>query len=142
APSGRAYHTAIWTGKVMVIWGGGANGVQLDTGGRYDPATDTWTAVATLNAPSPRQGHVSVWTGNLMVVWGGVVWGSVPTSNPIVGGRYDPALDSWTYTSTENAPPGRAGSRAIWTGRQVVLWGGFGSSLEDTGGRYDPSADT
>jgi hypothetical protein len=146
APSPRAFHSADWTGTRMVIWGGGAGSVQYDTGGRYDPATDTWSVVSTLNAPSPRQAHVAVWTGHVMVVWGGVQYGTVPQWNPQVGGRYDPASDTWTYTSTVNAPPGRAGPRAIWTGREVVLGGGSDSSptgsLQDTGGRYDPSADT
>jgi hypothetical protein len=33
APSGRYYHTAIWSGVEMIIWGGPGT----DTGGRYKP---------------------------------------------------------------------------------------------------------
>ena len=42
APPARNYHTAVWTGSEMIIWGGW-NGPGLNTGGRYDPTTDSWT---------------------------------------------------------------------------------------------------
>src|SRR5262249_26086804 len=84
--SARAFHTAVWTGSEMIVWGG-SNAPFLNTGGRYNPATDTWTATTTANAPSPRQFHTAVWTGSEMIVWGGgVVFG--PSFN--TGGRYDP----------------------------------------------------
>ena len=65
---------------------------DLNTGGQYDPATDTWTATSTTNAPDPRFYHTAVWTGSEMIVWGGFL---VDVLNS--GGRYDPAyrqLDS------------------------------------------------
>ena len=50
-PSPRAYHTAIWTGSKMVVWGGDpyTSSRSLDTGGIYDnpallpPPTDFYT---------------------------------------------------------------------------------------------------
>src|SRR2546422_1070361 len=39
APTGRSLHTAVWTGSRMVVWGGAND----NTGGVYDPATDSWT---------------------------------------------------------------------------------------------------
>ena len=81
APSVRRSHTAVWTGSVMVVWGGyGGTAGSFDTGGRYDPAADTWTATSTVGAPSARGGHTAVWTGSVMVVWGG--------NNLVTGGRY------------------------------------------------------
>jgi len=41
APSARSYHTAAWTGGEMVIWGGFDGTKPLNTGGQYDPNTDT-----------------------------------------------------------------------------------------------------
>src|SRR5262249_15859507 len=38
APAARAGHTAVWTGSEMIVWGGGDD----NTGGRYNPSTDTW----------------------------------------------------------------------------------------------------
>jgi len=43
----------------------------VDTGGRYNPATDTWATMTTINAPTGRMGHAGVWTGTQMLIWGG-----------------------------------------------------------------------
>ena len=140
APSGRIWHTAVWTGSEMLVWGGYDDGVvDFNTGGRYNPSTDTWTATATANAPNARQNHTAVWTGSEMVVWGGV--GDLGYSN--TGGRYDPSTDSWTVISTTNAPNGRYDHTAVWTGSKMIVWGGTDdSNVFDTGGRYDPSTDS
>jgi len=136
APSARVFHTVVWTGRLMVVWGGLSSDAYTDvnTGGRYDPAADTWTPTSTAGAPSPRNGHTAVWTGSLMVVWGG--WGEEAAVN--TGGRYDPAADSWTLTSTTGVPSALGYHTAVWTGSLMVVWGGNDS----TGGRYDPAADT
>ena len=84
----------------MIVWGG-IDGDSLNTGGRYNPSTDSWTATSTTNAPAGRLGHTAVWTGSEMIVWGG--WGDIGYLN--TGGRYNPSTDSWTATSTTNAPP-------------------------------------
>src|SRR2546426_3758396 len=52
----RTNHTAVWTGSVMIVWGG-YNIFNFNTGSKYDPATDNWTAISRMNAPSPRSGH-------------------------------------------------------------------------------------
>ena len=71
----------------MVVWGGSGNTTTyLNTGGRYDPATDSWTATSTTSAPDARYLHTAIWTGSEMIVWGGgTILGEVNT-----GGRYDP----------------------------------------------------
>ena len=71
----------------------------LNTGGRYNPSTDSWTATSTTNAPAGRDGHTAVWTGSEMIVWGGHIDGSSYYLN--TGGRYNPSTDSWTATSTD-----------------------------------------
>ena len=64
-------HTAVWTGSEMIVWGGD-NALQLlNTGGRYNPSTDSWTATSHhQRAHCPRL-HTAVWTGSEMIVWGG-----------------------------------------------------------------------
>ena len=59
-PEARSGHTAVWTGSEMIVWGGGDidfNGEEfsLNTGGRYDPATDSWTATSTTSAPARQR---------------------------------------------------------------------------------------
>ena len=43
----------------MIVWGGEHNGTPLDTGGRYNPSTDTWTATSTTGAPAPCRDRLS-----------------------------------------------------------------------------------
>ncbi|GAN33563.1 MAG: hypothetical protein L6Q53_06590 [Candidatus Brocadia sinica] len=66
---------------------GGWNGTNyFNTGGRYNPTTNTWTATSTTGAPSARFRHTAVWTGAQMIVWGG--WNGTSYFN--TGGLYTP----------------------------------------------------
>jgi hypothetical protein len=72
-----------------------------------------------------------------MIVWGGYVYN--PNQNFNTGGRYNPGTNSWTATSTTNAPDAREAHTAVWTGSEMIVWGGYAlSSNQDlnTGGRY------
>lgn len=66
APSPRAAPVAVWTGQELLIWGGqGCRSAQSPAsscgdGARYDPATDTWTPMATVGAPPAHRGHRGV----------------------------------------------------------------------------------
>jgi hypothetical protein len=141
APSVRVGSTAVWTGKVMIVWGGEQRGAPLSTGARYDPAMDSWTVMSTLRAPLARHGHTAVWSGGAMIVWGGV------DSNNVVldsGGRYDPESDSWSPMSRTGAASPRTGHIAEWSGAQMLIWGGGTSDniFLAAGGRYDPGTDS
>lgn len=136
---GRSLHTAVWTGTEMIVWGGHDGYRELGDGRRYDPVTDTWTAVSVVGAPAGRYYHVAVWTGSEMVIWGGISASTTFAS----GGRYNPATDTWTSTSNTSAPIARAAPSVVWTGSEMVVWGGLaGASFLQTGGRYDPVGDT
>ena len=138
-PVARSRHTAVWTGSEMIIWGGYYVGVYgVNTGGRYNPSTDSWTATSTVNAPDGRSSHTAVWTGTEMIVWGGT--GSGVNFN--TGGRYYPTTDSWTATGTANAPSARSLHTATLTGSEMIVWGGYNGVQLDTGGRYNPNTDS
>jgi len=139
APTGRYDHTAVWTGTEMILWGGLISSGYANTGGRYNPSTDSWTATSTTNAPAGRERHTAVWTGTEMIVWGGYNGSFLST-----GGRYNPGTDSWTATSTTNAPAGRRTHTGVWTGTEMIVWGGSPtiSTYLNTGGRYNPSTDS
>jgi hypothetical protein len=106
-PDPRTEHGAVWTGSLMIVWGG--NG---QTGGRYDPVTDWWTATSTVNAPSGRSRFSTVWTGNWMIVWGGI--GSEYLDRRAVRSRR-----MWTPTQT-SAAPGRSSHVAVRTGSEML----------------------
>ena len=140
APEPRSTYATVWTGALMLIWGGlDAGGFDAAIGGRYDPSSDSWTPISSGPAPSPREGHTAVWTGTQMIVWGGLsVLDSLGNVDYLdTGGKYDPALETWSPTTTVGAPSARVGHTAVWTGDRMVVWGGGA----DTGGRYDPIAD-
>lgn len=144
APSARAVHTAVWTGTEMIVWGGhkylNPGTIQFDTGGRYNPSTNSWTKVSTSGAPYKRSSHTAVWTGTEMIIWGG------SSNSPIsqtTGGRYNPTSNSWKTVSTVHCPSGRYVHTAVWTGTEMIVWGGFyGSDRLKTGARYNPVSDS
>jgi N-acetylneuraminic acid mutarotase len=142
APVARAQHSAVWTGSEMIIWGGlgCGNNCNLNTGGRYNPSTDSWTTTSTVNAPEARWEHTAEWTGSEMIVWGG----SDDMNALHTGGRYDPSTDSWTPTGLVNVAPGRVHNTAVWTGSEMIVWGGVDETFHDcnTGGRYNPTTDS
>jgi N-acetylneuraminic acid mutarotase len=140
-PSARGWHSAVWTGSEMIIWGGVATSGYLNTGGRYNPASDTWAPITTTNAPSARFLHTAVWAGSEMLVWGGSCGADCYFNT---GGRYDPATDTWTTITPTGAPSARYQHPAVWTGSEMIVWGGRGTSptYKNDGGRYDPATDT
>jgi N-acetylneuraminic acid mutarotase len=113
-PQGRAGHSAVWTGREMIVWGGCRDlncQTPLRTGGRYNPVTDSWVATSTLEAPSARDSHSAVWTGTEMIVFGGE-WGA---RNPTVfdtGGRYCLAAPSYDLSVSPTALQAAPGENA------------------------------
>ena len=88
----------------MIVWGGyffDGNPHFLNTGGRYNPGANIWTATSLLNVPSARTVHAAVWTGNEMIVWGGEAYDDFGTST---GGPLLRAIRSNTDTDTESYP--------------------------------------
>src|SRR6185369_9342250 len=134
----------------MIVWGGFLSPTETTrTGGRYDPATDTWSPTLLSPNVATRAFHQAVWTGSIMVVWGGVS-SFFTRSWPTVGERYDPVTDTWQQTTSSGAPVGREQFSAVWSGSEMVIQGGYGACVPipqfpffcaqavlRTGGRYD-----
>lgn len=144
APSPRWQHSAVWTGKEMIVWGG-SRYESLDPpkfaacgdGAAYDPETDRWRPLAVASAPSPRLSHSAVWTGSTMIVWGGLEASGTRRDGAI----YDPARDSWQPMQSAGAPTGRGNHWAFWTGSSMFVWGGGsneGDLLYNDGAVFTP----
>lgn len=134
-PEGRQIPSSVWTGTEMIVWGGSNENPDfyLNSGGRYNPTTDSWLATNITEAPIPRHEHSVVWTGSQMIIWGGAAVGGITDT----GGKYDPASDTWIATDQTNAPTGRQDHSGIWTNSEMIIWGGFdGAGFVQTGGRY------
>jgi N-acetylneuraminic acid mutarotase len=131
----RLFHTAVWTGHEMIIWGGTANSEDgspqpAPQGAAYNPRTDTWRVLP--ESPLSSRGfHSAVWTGTEMIVAGG----SAGVRTPWVGdtAAYNPTTDQWETLPSTGAHREEAG-QAVWTGRQLIIYSGsYGYS-------YDPAA--
>jgi len=142
APSNREHHTAVWTGSEMIVWGGttySGGDIYHNTGGKYNPVSNSWNFVSTINAPIGRSLHTAIWTGSKMFVWSGDI---DYLSFTETGGLYNPENNSWQPTSVTSAPTGRRNHTLIWTGDEAIVWGGgYGGSSLNTGGRYNPDSD-
>ena len=108
----------------MIVFGGqDETGEQLSTGGRYDPASDMWSATASMPAPGEtRMRHTAVWDGTRMQIYGG--FGDVGATLNVFrpdggapGGRaYDPALNAWNDVTTAGEPSARDRHSAVHDG--------------------------
>ncbi len=157
SPLSKAGHSILWTGTEVLLWGGNSQSssvpgpTTLRSGARYNPVSQKWFPISTLNAPSARQNHGAVWTGKEMIVWGGdgMVNSGQQVSALNTGGRYDPATDTWRPMEINGAPTARAGHSMVWADRELLIFGGrtntydpMGSSALSSGARYQPKTDT
>jgi hypothetical protein len=144
----RADHVAVWTGTEMLVWGGTTNsgflGIPRSDGARYNPTSNTWTPMSSVNAPVGRALALGVWTGTELIVWGGFLGHTNNSSNLNTGGRYNPATDTWTPFNTGQYTWSQE-STAVWTGSKVIWAGGIGQggSMVNRSGKggitYDPA---
>ena len=125
-PTARDWHTAVWTGSEMIVWGGDAGGRLITVAPQAPPSTHKSRDGVRGSTPTPTP---------------------TPTATPIpshgTGATYDPSTDNWTATSTSNAPSARGSHTAIWTGSEMIVWGGFDGIVHlKTGGRYNPATNS
>jgi hypothetical protein len=148
--SGRYGHSAVWTGKEMLIFGGQSWNVgiytTLNSGALYNPATDSWKIISKVNAPSPRENALSVWTGSKFILWGGdSKFGSAENNYAYFydGFAYEPITDQWNKildnsildnTSTDGS--------AVWTGKEMIIWNSKKNGSAYAGSRYNPMTNT
>ena len=134
APAARAMHASVWTGDGLVVWSGRGSGGWLEDGAVYDPTADAWTSfdlsslpltsgATDIAAPSPRYGANSVWTGSAMMVFGGQLGGEKKHTGFVIQFENGQPV-SWEPMSETDAPGGRTGHTAVWTGDHMIVWGG------------------
>ncbi len=134
APSPRYDATAVWddVDKVVVVWGGNGPSGPLGTGGRFDPAKNTWSPMSTSGAPSARSGHTAVWATPLMGFPGStagmIVWGGTDKTGHVGDGAiYDPSKDAWIGpVDPTAAATARSAHAAVWDGQRMIVHGGYG----------------
>jgi hypothetical protein len=138
----RVLATAVWTGTVVVIWGGGdpAGTSDFQTGGVYDPATNTWKMMSLDQAPSARRAPRGVWTGSRVLFWGGWLRSGVPEDKAFL---YDPNNDTWSQTSNSGTPPKLSDATSGFSGSSFFVYGGRPNGAGESSAffRYQPATD-
>jgi N-acetylneuraminic acid mutarotase len=149
------YHGKIYAfGGFVYPASGPAAWVPINNAWEYDPAADTWKALAPM--PSKRGSPVAVAVGDKIYVIGGVTLlpGSSDTalsfSTPqlVVGTveEYDPAANTWRERSPMPTPRNHASIGAV-NGKIYVIGGRVGAAFiglasdESVVEEYDPAAD-
>jgi hypothetical protein len=122
-PSARILATAVWTGSVMVVWGGGDENEDNDynTGGRYDPVTNTWSTMSTVGALTARRAVYGYWTGSRVLFYSGFDRNGTPLSGASL---YDPVNDTWTAGTLTGRPAGRLDATNSWSGTFLTVSAG------------------
>ena len=122
APDGRAHHSAVWTGTRMIVFGGATDDGFTNTGGVYDPGTNSWEDTFEATAPFASR-HAVAWFDGKMVVAGG----NDKFGNRLKGAHiYDHANLEWTVMQGAGAEPyGILGTLAEVDGF-LVFYGGDG----------------
>src|SRR5690606_7261578 len=145
APQQRWAATSVGTGSQMIGWGGEDSGTRLNSGSRYDPVEDSWSATKLDGTtPAARRGHSAVWTGYEMVIFGGR--NAVNGQSLVRGGRYNPVSDTWLPTKESGLgvnPTARQDHVGVWTGKELIIWGGSvtttSTTYSNTGFMYNPA---
>src|SRR5207302_5319549 len=145
-------------GKIYAFGGfvlpqsGPAAWVPIDNAWEYDPARDTWRAVAPM--PTKRGSPVAVTVGDRMYVIGGAVTG--PKEAAVHPARahystsaveeYDPATNTWRSRAALPTPRNHA-TAGVVDGKVYVIGGAGGGAFGSRGrskvrggGEYDPAA--
>jgi hypothetical protein len=135
-PSARHNHTVVWTGTLLIVWGGTDGMGVYYNGATFHPVTDIWWPITNTGAPGGRMDHTAVWTGTHMIVYGGYDGTCLND-----GGRYDRANDNWSSLNTNNTLSGRRYHQAVWSpdAGKMYVWGGTnGSSYFGNGAYFNP----
>ena len=151
-----------YNGKIYAFGGfrypdsGPAAWVPIDNAWEYDPASDTWKALAPM--PTKRGSPVAVTVGNKMYVIGGATTPpgssepSVHPQRPHVSvstvEEYDPATNTWRGRAPMPTPRNHA-TAGVVNGKVYVIGGRVGAAFISAGSsnvdvveEYDPATDT
>jgi hypothetical protein len=132
---GRTDHSAVWTGTEMIVWGGqnpNQSATYYTNGARYNPASNSWSAITPVGCPSPRYLHFAAWTGTDMIIWGGYSGDAART-----GAKYNPATDTWSSINNLGAPPYYHVNTLVWTGTEILAW-----TVQQMMTRFTPASNT
>jgi hypothetical protein len=136
-PTARVLATAVWTGSVVVVFGGSdaAGTTPYKDGGVYDPVAKAWSTLPV--AGKARSSALGFWDGTKAIFYGGIgAYGAAVSG----ADRFD--LTAWTPSSMAGDPGAVLGPAWAWDGAAMYLEGGLiGAARVDGVASYSSSTD-
>ena len=115
----RMWHTATWSRRRMVVWGGYlADPAAAVPGAEYDPDTDRWFLLGDPGTHE-RYLHSAVAADREVMLWGGLPADSPAPVGLVVTRETD---DGRPIPGVPIVP--RSQHTAVWTGDEMIVWGG------------------
>ena len=139
-PPGPAGPSAtVWTGRQVLMWGGGCCGSSKADGSAFDVARNVWEPMP--RAPLAPRHAPGVWTGTEMIVVGGTNYGTDFAD----GAAYNPTTRTWRMLP--KLPVTLRDGTLTWTGTEVLAVGGMryeAAQAKDSAAAwaYNPSTNT
>jgi N-acetylneuraminic acid mutarotase len=132
----------VWTGTELIVFGGYYTNAT-NNGFRYNPATNIWSGIPTINQPLSRIEFAMHFINGRVVVWGGRdVFAASFFNN---GAMLDLASNTWITMSAVNAPAPRYDFPSVQTSSNtMIVWGGSGPivGVHGDGGIFNPATNT
>ncbi|MEZ4741666.1 MAG: kelch repeat-containing protein [Bdellovibrionota bacterium] len=151
APQARMQHSSLWTGELMIVYGGVADSSyekNFNDGYTFCPQTFVWQKISSKNSPY-RHHHIALWTGDSMIIWGGFAIHNGRSNWQNSGAIWNAKSNTWKQivppfgpSTTGEYSNVRQSQTAIWTGRELIVWGGLDDSGDPIGAIYDLANDS
>jgi alpha-tubulin suppressor-like RCC1 family protein len=134
SPSARRYHSMVWGGQSVIMFGGSAAGGFKNDLWWYEPVSNTWIQQYTSVTPSARYGHSLVWDpiGSRVIMFGGFASGDASEYKNDLW-WYEPVQNTWSKKITQGiagSPPARYWHSMVWDPieQRLIMFGGYDGS--------------
>jgi len=119
-PGGSLGCCPLWTGFELVVWSGNWTWTNsaFARGAVYVPETGDWRSMPPL---APGGSGVTV---DPITIGRKVLVDNVRERSVVQFLIYDPVSDTFSRSTTVDAPSYRFSPTVVWTGRDVIMWGG------------------
>ncbi len=133
----RSSTTLLANGLVLVVGGyaGGTSSTTQATAELYNPATNMWSAAASMATPRWMPGTTLLPNGKVLVVGGGATSGSALASAEL----YDPVTNTWSTAGNMSAGRWLPSTILLQNGKVLVAGGTFTTTAAQL---YDPATNT